>query len=145
MWLIPSSTLAAPDPAEQPSGPLSPSSFTWRLCLSILNSSQTWCLSSSTISLHGRSPPSLLQVASLGTLKFCLCLPSPLIGCWHLYLPIRTNWGQKLRAEVLVQKVFPGNIISIRTQKLKFWKQKIHSFVPCCLLPGVRNPVSQSA
>lgn len=36
----------------------------------------------------------LLSAPSLGIRKGpCLCLPCQAICCWHLYLPIKTNWG----------------------------------------------------
>jgi hypothetical protein len=51
-------------------------------------------LSSPMHSPHIRgSLPSFLKVPSPGILKSRLCLSCSAIGCWHLYLPIRTKWG----------------------------------------------------
>lgn len=72
---------------------------TWWLCLPVLLSSQARRLLSS-LSWHGKSHFLLLiSVPSPGILKSCLS-SCPSIGCWHLYLPSRTNhkqfWGHKL-------------------------------------------------
>ena len=83
--LILSSILAAPDPVGQ-------ASWLW-LC-------RIAFLVSSTLSWHCGSPSSSSGSKAWEILKshFCLCFPA--IGCWHLYLPIRTNWGRVPRSYV---------------------------------------------
>jgi hypothetical protein len=72
------------------------------------------CLLSSILPTWQISAFLLLPVPSPGILKSCPCLLCPAIGCWHLSLPTRTNWGQIPRSylQTLWYKQYQ-NIISI--------------------------------
>jgi hypothetical protein len=75
-------------------GPCSHGSFTWRSCFCVLDSSQEWCLSSPP---HSSSLVVLLFHFTPGPMarkaQPHLCLFYPVDSCWHLYLPMITNWG----------------------------------------------------
>jgi hypothetical protein len=53
-------------------------------------------------------PPPLTCSQALEILNSCLCLPCSTSGCQHLYLPIRTNWGQVPRVYVSLTNRFWG-------------------------------------
>ena len=45
-----------------------------------------------------------------------LCLLCSVIGCWHLYLPIRTNWGQGPSVSYMQTLAVLGTRFNIITQ-----------------------------
>jgi hypothetical protein len=99
------SNLATSDPIEQPSGSRSPDPFTY-------GSPSQSC----TLLRHGNSLlPSLPSDPKPRIHKSCLCLSSLAIGCWHLYLPIRINWGQVPRSymQTLSCKQFWGTHLAL--------------------------------
>lgn len=68
-------------------------------------------LLSSTLCRHGGSPlfPPSSRSQTWEIPKSCLCLPCPAIGCWHCYLPIRTNCGEVPRSCVQIPRQFHMN------------------------------------